>query len=175
MIVIFCTQLAHWYNEHVKQIYYNVKKILKRAHTYKATFSSIILLIQKYTSINTLCMCWDNWPILNTDFFGGVLNLLEDVMNEIACSWWKKPQIYALQWNPFLDVIHRLLLWHFGRSVQLSQIQRQILQIQMVLAIRWSAVNWQWGHPSLHPPILQMYLPIIQKVVTMFESKTFNY
>ena len=149
-------------------------KNLKITQTYKANFFSIILLIQKHTSINTLRMCWDNWPILNIDFLDRVLNLLEDVVNETACSWWKKVQIYTLQSIRFLDVIHRLRLSHFERSVQLSQIQRQIVQIQNVLAIRWSAVNWQSGHPSLHPSILEIYLRILQTVVTMFESKTFN-
>ena len=38
IIVIVCTQLAPCCNEHVKIIYYNVKKNLKIAHTYKATF-----------------------------------------------------------------------------------------------------------------------------------------
>ena len=75
------------------------------------------------------------------------LNLLEDVMNETACSWWKKAQIYALQSIRFLDVIHLLHLSHLGKSVQLSQIHRQILQIHMVLAIGWSDVNWQLEHP----------------------------
>ena len=62
-------------------------KNLKITQTYKTTFFSIILLIQKYTSINTLCMCWDNLPILNIDFFDRVLNLIEDVLQETACSW----------------------------------------------------------------------------------------
>ena len=165
-----------------------------------------------------------------------VLNLLQHVVNTTACSLWKKAQIYALQSIRFLDVIHRFLLSHLGRSVQLSQIQRQILQIHMVLvvnllqdlvnetacswwmkaqiyrvklflipdsnhdfllshyesclqiskfceqihvihivsAIGWSVVNWQSGHPWLHPCILEISPPILQTVVTMLESKTFN-
>ena len=63
---------------------------------------------------------------------------------------------------------------HSGRRVQLSQIQRHILEIQMVLPIGLCGVNWQSGHPSLHPCILEMYLPRLQTVVRMFESNSFN-
>ena len=168
---------------------------LKITDTYKATLFSIILLlvsgilcmywhnwpvknfsllIHKNNSINTLCMCCENLPILNIDFFGIVLNLLEDVMKETACGWWKKAQIYALQSIRFLHLIHWLLLSHLARNLQISKIQRQILQIHMVSAIGWSGVNWQSGHPSLHPCILENSPPILQTVVTMFESKTFN-
>ena len=114
-----------------------------------------------------LCMCWKVWPQQNLKFFltypetylkkypvfvlrrltstkklsFWVLNLLEDVVNVNACSWWMNIQIYALHSIRFTDIIDRLLLSHLTRSVQLAQIDRQIIQIQMVLPIRWCGVN----------------------------------
>ena len=50
--------------------------------------------------------CWKLLHIITSMHVFLVLNLLEDVVNETACSWWMKAQIYALQSIWFLYIIH---------------------------------------------------------------------
>ena len=47
----------------------------------------------------------------------------------------KRTWIYALQSIQFLNIVHGLVLSHLGSSVQLYEIHRQIIWIQMVLVM----------------------------------------
>ena len=91
-----------------------------------------------------------------------------------SCSWWITDPIHWLNLFLIPDSSDAFLLSHYESFLQSSKFYEQIHVIQMVSATGWSPVNWQWRDPSLQPCILEMYLWILQTVLTMFKSNTFK-